>query len=138
MMIFVLSLLLLAGSVMSASAQEIMAKSDKMMPDDQRPVVVFIRADWCPYCKRLEPKMADLVEQYGDKLKFVTLDITNQAATERSVLIAKEAGLAEFFEMNKTKASTMAIFKDKKRVYTLYHNSDEKDVAAAFEKALKE
>ena len=136
--VIALYLLIFTVGVMSASAQEMIARSDNMMPDDQRPVVVFIRADWCPYCKKLDPKMAGLFEQYGDKLKFVTLDITNQAATERSVLIAKEADLAEFFEMNKTKASTVAIFKDKKRVYTLYHNSDEKDVAAAFEKALKE
>ncbi len=136
--VFALYLLIFTAVVMSASAQDMMAKSDNMMLDDRRPVVVFIRADWCPYCKELEPKMSKLVEQYGDKLKFVILDITNQAATEKSAVIAKEAGLAEFFEMNKTKASTMAIFKDKKKVYTLYHNSDEKEVAAAFEKTLKE
>lgn len=136
--VIALYLLIFTVGVMSASAQEMIARSDNMMPDDQRPVVVFIRADWCPYCKKLDPKMAGLFEQYGDKLKFVTLDITNQAATERSVLIAKEADLAEFFEMNKTKASTLVIFKDKKKVFTLYHSADEKEVAAAFEKALKE
>lgn len=138
MMIFAFSLLLLAVAVMSASAQEMMAKPDNMISEDDRPVVVFVRADWCPYCKALEPKMSKLVEQYGNKLKFVTLDITNQAATEKSAMLAKEAGLAEFFEMNKTKASTMAIFKDKKKVYSLFHNSDEKEVAAAFEKALND
>jgi thiol-disulfide isomerase/thioredoxin len=138
MMIFALSLLLLAAAVMSASAQEMMAKPDMMMSDDKRPVVVFVRADWCPYCKELEPKMSKLVEQYGDKLKFVTLDITNKAATEKSAVLAKEAGLSEFFEMNKTKASTMVIFKDKTKIFTLYHSSDEKEVAAAFEKAIKE
>lgn len=136
--VIALYLLIFTVGVVSASAQEMIARSDNMMPDDQRPVVVFIRADWCPYCKKLDPKMAGLAEQYGDKLKFVTLDITNQAATERSVLIAKEADLAEFFEMNKTKASTLVIFKDKKKVFTLYHSADEKEVAAAFEKALKE
>lgn len=138
MMIFALSLLLLAAAVMSASAQEMMAKPDMMMSDDKRPVVVFVRADWCPYCKELEPKMSKLVEQYGDKLKFVTLDITNKAATEKSAVLAKEAGLSEFFEMNKTKASTMVIFKDKTKIFTLYHSADEKEVAAAFEKAIKE
>ncbi len=137
--VFALYLLLLTVAAMSASAQEMMAKPDNMMmSDDKRPVVLFVRADWCPYCKDLEPKMSKLVEQYGDKLKFVTLDITNKTATEKSTVLAKEAGLSEFFEMNKTKASTMAIFKGKEKVFTLYHSSDEKEVAAAFEKALKE
>ena len=54
--------LLLAVAAMSASAQDMMAKSDNMMSDDKRPVVVFVRADWCPYCKELEPKMSKLVE----------------------------------------------------------------------------
>lgn len=135
--------MLSAVVVVTASAQDkndkMMDKSDKMMmADDKRPVVVFVRADWCPYCKDLEPKMAKLVEQYGDKLRFVTLDITDQVATEKSAMIAKDAGVGEFFEMNKKKASTMAIFKDNKKIFTLYHSSNEKEVAAAFEKAAKE
>lgn len=136
--VFALFIMMFAAAAVSASAQEMMAKPDNMMMDDKRPVVVFVRADWCPYCKDLEPKMAKLVEQYGEKLKFVTLDITNKAATERSAVLAKDAGFAEFFEMNKTKASTMVIFKDSKKVFTLYHSSDEKEVAAAFENAIKE
>lgn len=130
--------LLFAIGAMSASAQDMMAKSDNMTSDDKRPVVVFIRADWCPYCKELEPKMSKLVEQYGGKLKFVTLDITNTETTKKSAMIAKDAGLSEFFEANKTKASTVAILKDKKQVFATLHNTEQKDIVAAFYAAIKE
>jgi len=137
--IFVFSLLLLAAAAVSALAQDtMMAKPGEMAMDDKRPVVVFIRADWCPYCKKLEPKMASIIEQYGDKLKFVTLDITNNETTRKSASIANDAGLSKFFEANKKKASTVVIFKDKKQVYTTEHNTEEKDIKAAFDAALKD
>lgn len=135
--VFSLFLLFMAVTALSVSAQGTMAKSEKMMSDDGRPLVVFVRADWCPYCKKLEPKMSKFVEQYKDKVRFVTLDITNDEMTRKSATIAKDEGLDEFFDSNKTKASTIAIFKDKKQVYSTLHNTDQKDIAAAIDEVLK-
>ena len=134
LIIFAFSLLIFTG--VSVSAQD-MAKPDNMSMDDHLPVVVFIRADWCPYCKKLEPKMAELQKQYSDRLKFVTLDITNGETSKKSESIAKDADVGEFFEANKKKASLVAIFKDKKQVYSTEHNTEDKDIKAAFDDALK-
>lgn len=129
--------ILLTGFTVSVSAQDKMMKGDKMMSKSENPVVVIIRADWCPYCRDLEPKMMKLMEQFGEKLNFVTLDITNRETTEKARSTAKGAGVAAFFEANKTKASTVAIFRDKKQIFSTIHNADGDDLSKAFEKAIK-
>ena len=133
----IFAFILLAGFTISVSAQDKMMKDDKAMSDSTNPVVVIIRADWCPYCKELEPKMVKLMEQFGEKLNFVTLDITNRETTEKARSAAKAAGLAAFFEANKTKASMVAIFKDKKQIFSTAHNTDSGDFTKAFEAAVK-
>lgn len=129
------SLFLLAGLAVSASAQDAMMKDHMMKPDDKRPVVAIIRADWCPYCKELEPKMTKLMEEYGEKLKFVILDITDAATTKNAQVTAKSAGLDDFFERNKSKPSTVAIFRDKKQIFSTVHNTKTEDFIEAFNMA---
>jgi thiol-disulfide isomerase/thioredoxin len=133
----IVGFILLAGLTVSVTAQDQMMKDGKAMLDSKNPVVVIIRADWCPYCRDLEPKMMKLMEQFGEKLNFVTLDITNRETTEKARSTAKMAGVAAFFEANKTKASTVAIFRDKKQVFSMIHNADGDDLSKAFEKAIK-
>ncbi len=128
-------LFLLAGMADSVSAQDAMMKDHMMKSDDKRPVVAIVRADWCPYCTDLEPKMTKLMEEYGEKLKFVILDITNAEMTKNARVTAKLAGLGDFFEKNKTNASTVAIFKDKKQIFSTVHNTKTVDFIEAFEKA---
>ena len=134
-MLLAATLMLLAGMAVSASAQDAVMKDHMMKSDDKKPVVAIVRADWCPYCKELEPKMAKLMEQYGEKLRFVILDITDAETTKNARATAKSAGLADFFEKNKTKPSTVAIFKDKKQVYSTVHNTRSADFIKAFEMA---
>ena len=138
----IFAFILLAGFTISVSAQDKMMdkmmKEDKAMSGSKNPVVVIIRADWCPYCKELEPKMMKLMEQYGEKLNFVTLDITNRETTEKAKAMAKAAGLSEFFEANKAKASMVAIFKDKKQIFSTVHNTEGTDFVKAFGMVLKD
>jgi thiol-disulfide isomerase/thioredoxin len=138
----IFAFILLAVFTISVSAQDKMTdkmmKDDKAMSDSKNPVVVIIRADWCPYCKELEPKMAKLMEEFGEKLNFVTLDITTRETAEKAKATAKAAGLSAFFEANKTKASMVAIIKDKKQIFSTVHNTDRGDFAKAFEAAVKE
>ncbi|HRH60320.1 MAG TPA: thioredoxin domain-containing protein [Chitinophagaceae bacterium] len=105
---------------------------------DTRPIVVLFRADWCPYCKALEPKMAKLMEQYGERLRFVVFDVTNADTTARAALAAKDEDIIDFFEANKDKASTLAVLKNKSAVFSIMHNSDQDQIAAAFDSVLKE
>ena len=102
-----------------------------------KPRVVIIRADWCSACQKLEPTMMGLMQEYGDKIEFVMLDVTNEATTAQAAAKAKSLGLSSFFEANKKSTSTVAIFKGKKSVFKTMKNFDKDAYVAAFDKALK-
>lgn len=102
-----------------------------------KPTVVIIRADWCSACQKLEPEMMELMKQYGGKLNFVMLDVTNDETTAKAAAKAKSLGLSSFFEANKKTTSTVGIFKGKKMLYKTAENFNRADYVAAFDKALK-
>ena len=41
--------------MVGVSAQEMMKK------ETEKPIVAVIKADWCPYCKRVEPVVINLM-----------------------------------------------------------------------------
>ena len=61
--------------------------------------------------------MMGLMQEYGDKLDFVMLDVTTEDTTAQAAAKAKSLGLSSFFEANKKMTSTVAIFKGKKSVF---------------------
>ncbi|MGB7068158.1 MAG: thioredoxin domain-containing protein [Pyrinomonadaceae bacterium] len=126
-------LLVLAGSVVSANAQDNMMMMEKMNP--KNPTVAIIRADWCSACKELEPVMSELMKEYKGKLNFVDLDVTNDETTAKAAATAKSLGLTSFFEANKKSTSTVGVFKNKKQLFKTTHKSDRAIFVSAFDKA---
>ncbi|MGC4893746.1 thioredoxin [Micromonospora sp. DT31] len=49
-----------------------------------RPVVVDFWAEWCPPCRVVSKHLAELAEEFGDVLRFVTLNIDENPATARA------------------------------------------------------
>ncbi|MFI5317127.1 MAG: thioredoxin [Myxococcota bacterium] len=39
------------------------------------PVLIDFWAEWCAPCRRLSPKIKELAEEYGDKLRVVKIDV---------------------------------------------------------------
>lgn len=115
-------------------AQDAMMK-DTMMKDD-RPIVAVIKADWCPYCKKVDPVVAGLKQDYSEKFKFVVFDVTNAETSAASKEKAASLGLSEFFEAYKKKTSAVAVLKDKKVVYKTFNNTKRDDYVKAFDAAL--
>jgi thiol-disulfide isomerase/thioredoxin len=68
-----------------------------MLPSD-RPVVIVVTATWCASCGATAPAIAWLREEYGDRVTFVDLDRSDDAATNRSAAEAERLGLGSFFE----------------------------------------
>jgi len=134
-----LSIAMIIGAMTAATMAVTTVKSNPRIAAaaKTKPRVVIIRADWCSACQQLEPTMMGLMQEYGNKLDFVMLDVTNEATTAQAAAKAKSLGLSSYFEANKKNTSTVAIFKGKKSVFKTMKNFNKADYVAAFNKALK-
>ena len=74
-----------------------------------KPVVVDVFATWCAGCKNIEGTLSQLRQDYGDRVNFVVLDVTNKAKVEETEALATELGLSDFLAEKKSKTSTVAI-----------------------------
>jgi thiol-disulfide isomerase/thioredoxin len=127
----------------SAVAQDKMG-DDKMKDDktmghkmkDDRPIVAVIYAEWCPYCKRVDPVVSELRKYYGEKMNFVVFDVSNEETTAEAKANAEKLGLSKFFADNKSKTSTVAVLKADKVYYKTSNNSKRDDYVKAFDGAI--
>lgn len=108
--------------------------------DDDRamPIVAVVKADWCTYCKRVEPVMMQLMKDYGEKLQFVVFDVTNDETSKAAMEKAEKLGLTQFFKEHKEKTSAVAVLKGKKVHFKTFNNNNREDYVKAFESALKQ
>ncbi|MEZ6066568.1 MAG: thioredoxin family protein [Planctomycetaceae bacterium] len=49
----------------------------------QRPVLVTFGAEWCGYCKKMEPDLEQLHAKLGDKLHIVHVDVDERGELAR-------------------------------------------------------
>ncbi len=135
----ILSIAMIIGAMTAATMAVTTVKSNPLVAAaaKTKPRVVIIRADWCSACQKLDPTMMGLMQEYGTKLDFVMLDVSNEATTAQAAAKAKSLGLSRYFEANKKNTSTVAIFKGKKSVFKTMKNFNKADYVAAFNKALK-
>jgi thiol-disulfide isomerase/thioredoxin len=102
-----------------------------------KPTVAIIRAEWCSACQKLEPTMMELMKEYGDKVEFVVLDVSSDDKVAESRATAKKLGLGGFFEANKQKTSTVAVFvKGSKPQFVTMQNFDRAAYVNAFDDAI--
>ncbi len=85
------------------------ARNSAVKKKSAKQTVVLLHADWCGACKKLAPILADLKQQYGDRLNFVELDVTNEETTAQAAKTAQRLGIGNFFETNKKKSSLVAV-----------------------------
>ena len=81
-----------------------MTPSGAVAPSSTRakdlPLVVVVRADWCPTCRRIEPTVAALEKEYAGRVTFLVLDVTDDATSARSSVAAEQAGVGAFYREN--------------------------------------
>jgi thiol-disulfide isomerase/thioredoxin len=109
-----------------------MMKFDKTLP-----TVAVIKADWCPYCKNVEPIMMNVMSEYKGKVNFVIFDVTNDTTKAEAMKMAGEYGLSKFYKSNKDKTSTVAVLKKNKVTFKTSNNTKQADYTSAIDKALK-
>ena len=94
---------------------------------DAKPTVILLHADWCGACKKLEPTIAELKQQYGERLNFVELDVTNEETTAQAAKTAQKLGIGNFFETNKKKSSLVAVVGKNGKVLFQTHYSTNRE-----------
>ncbi len=88
------------------SAQAMPALSGELQG---KPVVVNIYASWCPSCQRVEPTLSQLKQDYSGKANFVQFDVSDRGSSQASMNRAKQLGLSDFYQRNKSQTSLVAI-----------------------------
>ncbi len=119
------------------------AQNARSKKNHAKPTVVLLHADWCGACKKLAPTLADLKQQYSDRLNFVELDVTNEETTAQAAKTARQLGIGNFFEANKKKSSLVAIVgKGGKLLFQTHYSTnpkgsfDRETYVRAFDEAL--
>ncbi len=122
----------------SAFAQDKMDhQMDHHMEHPAKVTVAIIKAEWCQACQKLGSTMAELIEQYKDRINFVVLDVTNDETTAQSAATARQLGITKFFEANKKNTSTIAVFGAKNKVlFQTAKNFDRDAYVRAFDDAI--
>ena len=64
------------------------------------PLFVTITANSCFTCQKLKPVIEELEYEYGDRIKFVTLDVSSKSSIDFSKQMAEELEISEFFVKN--------------------------------------
>ena len=101
-----LAVILFAGALASAGEAVSVVSAEA---DASRPFLVKIHADWCGTCNRLEAPLSALRESHGSEIRYVTLDVTDRAATDRAGQEAERLGIKGFFDAHKGKTGTVAV-----------------------------
>ena len=52
-----------------------------------RPVVVDFWAEWCPPCKAISRSLAELAEEFGDRMTVATIDVDNNPEATRAYAV---------------------------------------------------
>ena len=125
----------LAQDKMQDKMGDKMGRMDKM--STAKVTVALIRADWCAACQKVDPLLAELREQYKDRINFVTLDVTTDEKTAEAAATARKLGLNKFFAANKKKTSTVVVVGQKNKIlYKTDHNYDRNAYVKAFDEAI--
>ena len=104
---------------------------------EQTPIVVKIHADWCGTCRKLNPTWASLQQIYGDRVRFVVLDVSDRDALAQSMLEADRLGIRALFNAYRSRTGTIAVIDGRtlQAVEVLKGETDPARYAAAIARA---
>jgi thiol-disulfide isomerase/thioredoxin len=112
------------GKKKTASQQAVEPVKDETA---NKVLVVEIFAGWCPACKSVQPTL-DLLQKEETEIEFVQLDVSTPSKAAKSLELATTLQIADFYKLNKSKTSTVAIFSPgSRKLISLFQNNTEID-----------
>lgn len=125
-----------APAIASASAAP--APSARTAIAKDLPVVAIVRADWCPSCRAVEPKLALIEKEYAGRIAFVRLNVTDDDTTAGAADDADAAGVRSFFDQTKGRTASIGVFsKDRKELFRTWGLKNEAELRQALDAAAK-
>ncbi len=114
-------------SALLVSLGLVLAPVQAQSPDvSDKPLAVLVFAQWCFNCKQILPRLTPLKEEFGDRIHFTRLDVTNEEAKEGARATARELGISKHYFANKGTGLVMLIDRDREKVGELrYTQTDE-------------
>lgn len=113
-----------ARSQTTVAAPQATGPSQAAAVSKELPLVVVVRADWCPTCRRIEPTVTALTQEYAGRASFLFLDVTDDASTARATSLAESAGVGEFFRDNHATGIVAIFTRSRARVAQLAGETD--------------
>lgn len=77
--------------------------------DDSNPLFITITTKECYTCQKLKPVIENLKNEYSDRIKFVTLDLSSRASLEEAKETAANLGIVDFFNEKKNELPAVGI-----------------------------
>lgn len=92
---------------------------------DRRILLVEIYAKWCPLCKNIQPTL-DLLLKENEDIRLIKLDVSTLEKAKESEKIAKNLRIDSFFEIYKSRTSTVGVFVPSTReIIAKFHNEND-------------
>ena len=88
--------------------------------ESSTPVLVDFWAEWCSPCKALAPKLDEIAQEYGERLKVCKLDVDKNKKTT--------------VEFSIRGIPTLMLFKDGKKVEEISGNHPKENITALINK----
>ena len=124
-----LTVALLGLTLVFASALTPLQAQDK-------PAAVLFHADWCLNCKLMKPKLAALQADYGDRIEFMRVDYTTDAARVEGKAIAKARGFSALYAENRSTGWVVLLQPDGTETGTLTVTMEDEEMRQALDALL--
>jgi thiol-disulfide isomerase/thioredoxin len=126
------------GLTLTTPAAQAQTRNLSAAQSQAKPTLVKISAEGCHACQKLKGIISSLEKQYGNRVNFVVLDVSDRSQIRASEAKAAQLGLSEFFKANRSRPSTVAIIEpgSGKISKEFRANFDLKDYQEALDRAL--
>lgn len=133
-LVVIVSLLTLFSILITNNSEALFFKKNKAekkeaseKKGENKILVVEIYAQWCPACKNIQPALDLLLKDIKD-IEFIQLDVTNPTSAAKSRDLAEELGIEDFYQLHKSKTSTVAVFvPSTKEIVKVFQNNNDVD-----------